>query len=134
MQVHCRRQRRTTRRSPQFPRGNCDMFLYMVRTVTSSSSKSVSFDQKSASGWLIFVSGLVIIYQTLALLQLFLNFKLLHMKIPVYKSLWTLFYIIVSGFSCCIFTVYMHVHMKCNCCIAVLFVIVLVRFLQSQLC
>ena len=84
--------------------GSCEQFKYEIRMVnrfgieTSSSvrSKAIGFEKKSAAGWVIFLSVLVMIYQVFALLQLFLHCKLLHIKIPILKAFWTLFFIIVS--------------------------------------
>ena len=70
--------------------GNCDYFTY------STNVESGVFDTMSTAGWIIFLSLLVVIYQILAVSQLFLNFKLLHIKIPIRKSFWTVFSIIVG--------------------------------------
>ena len=90
---------RESARDPSIVVGSCKALVYVIQTATSFQSRKFGFDEKSAAGWIIFLSILVIIYQVLAFLQLFLHFKLLHIKIPLsfLKTFWTLFFIIVSS-------------------------------------
>lgn len=83
--------------NPNVVVGDCKELKYEFRMGGSFQSSTYGYDKKSAAGWIIFLSILVLIYQILALLQLFLHFKLLHIKIPVCKTYWTLFFIIVSS-------------------------------------
>ena len=52
---------------------------------------------RAAAGWILFLSLVVFMYQIFAIYQLFVYTKLLYIKIPVGKSLWYLFPLIVSA-------------------------------------
>ena len=54
-------------------------------------------DTRQAAGWILFLSLVVFIHQIFAIFQLFFYLKLLYIKIPVGKSLWYLFPLIVSA-------------------------------------
>ena len=57
-------------------------------------------DVRAANGWLIFVSAVLIIFQTAAIVELFVDdIKVLKIKIPFGGSLWYLVTIIVSHHS-----------------------------------
>ena len=58
-------------------------------------SPQLVLNTKAAAGWALFLSLAVLLYQIFAVLQLFLYLKFLYMKIPVGKSLWYLFPLIV---------------------------------------
>ena len=51
---------------------------------------------QSAAGWIIFLSIVVLLYQTFAVVQLFLYIPPLYMKIPIRKTFWYLFPLIVN--------------------------------------
>ena len=51
---------------------------------------------RATSGWLIFISLVVTTFHMVAIVDLFTDIKLLRIKIPLGKSLWYLFTIIVS--------------------------------------
>ena len=51
---------------------------------------------QAAAGWIIFLSIIVLLYQTFAVVQLFLYIPPLYMKIPIRKTFWYLFPLIVS--------------------------------------
>ena len=51
---------------------------------------------QAAAGWIIFLSIVVLFYQTFAVVQMFLYIPLLYMKIPIRKTFWYLFPLIVS--------------------------------------
>lgn len=50
---------------------------------------------QSAAGWIIFLLIVVLLYQTFAVVQLFLYIPPLYMKIPIRKTFWYLFPLIV---------------------------------------
>ena len=79
--------------------GTCDNFAYKVHTENGGSfsdhSKSVSFDSKSSVGWILALSFVAFIYQILAVLQLFLDFKIPNMKKVLCKCTCTIFFLTV---------------------------------------
>ena len=54
---------------------------------------------RAAAGWIIFLSLIALLYQIFAVVQLFLYIPVLYMKIPIRKSFWYLFPLIVSFLS-----------------------------------
>ena len=50
---------------------------------------------QAAAGWIIFLSIVVLLLQTFAVVQLFLYIPPLYMKIPICKTFWYLFSLIV---------------------------------------
>ena len=59
-------------------------------------SKLVS-NTRAAAGWILFLSLVACMYQVFTIFQMFSYVKLLYMKIPIGKSLWYLFPLMVSG-------------------------------------
>jgi hypothetical protein len=51
---------------------------------------------RAAAGWILFLSLVAYMYQSFAFFQLFFYLKLLYIKIPVGKSLWYLFPLMVN--------------------------------------
>ena len=51
----------------------------------------------SASGWVIFLSFWVMVYQGLAILQLFLHVKLAYITVPYIK--WSVFFLVVRTYN-----------------------------------
>ena len=61
----------------------------------SSLSAQLASNTQAAAGWALFLSLVFLLYQIFAISQLFFYVKLLYMKIPVGKTLWYLFPLIV---------------------------------------
>ena len=55
----------------------------------------------AVASWIVFLSLVVLLYQAFAFVQLFLYIPPLYMKIPVRKSFWYLFPLIVSYSALC---------------------------------
>lgn len=63
-------------------------------------------DTQAAAGWTLFLSLVVFIYQSFAIFQQFVYLKLLFIKIPLGKSIWYLFPLIVSGVHALVLALY----------------------------
>ena len=73
---------------------------WIIYSLTTSLSSEITIDlpmrTQAAAGWIIFLSIVVLFYQTFAVVQMFLYIPLLYMKIPIRKTFWYLFPLIVS--------------------------------------
>ena len=65
---------------------------YVLKEVNSQAISNT----RAAAGWILFLSLIACMYQIFTIFQLFFYLKLLYMKIPIGKSLWYLFPLIVS--------------------------------------
>ena len=75
---------------------NIVMFVHAEYEVTTIIDYDLPMRTQSAAGWIIFLSIIVLLYQTFAVVQLFLYIPQLYMKIPIRKTFWYLFPLIVS--------------------------------------
>lgn len=57
-------------------------------------TRTLAVQTNSAAGWVIFLSFWVMLYQALAIVQLFLHVKFVYYKIPVIN--WSVFFLVVS--------------------------------------
>ena len=73
------------------------VYIYVLLEKLLGMNSQVFSDTRAAAGWILFLSLVVFMYQFFAIFQLFVYLKLLYIKIPVGKSLWYLFPLIVSG-------------------------------------
>ena len=72
--------------------------IYYILSILFKDLNSQVFpNTRAAAGWILFLSLVVFMYQFFTIFQLFVYLKLLYIKIPVGKSLWYLFPLIVSG-------------------------------------
>ena len=81
---------------------------------TKQTDSQIVTNTQAAAGWILFLSLIVCMYQIFAIFQLFFYLKLLYMKIPVGKSLWYLFPLMVSEAAIAIAT-YMILRINIEC-------------------
>ena len=77
--------------------GTCYTFSYRVVKDNRDIEESLSFDSKSSVGWILALSFVTFIYQILAILQLFLDFEVPHIKKVLCKCTCTIFFLTVRS-------------------------------------
>lgn len=87
----------TGKQNPDVPVGSCEVFMYQVSSEGFESEGSLTFDRAGPVCVVLVLSVLLIIYQILAILQLFLNVEVLNIMKTCCKSTCTVFSIIVSS-------------------------------------